>query len=173
MNIWERQADEAGVLDTKTSPMTSDAANVPTDQGAREARYAEAMLAGIRTYMGLPDADVVWNFSLVKASGILADSIAPLVDAEVAAAVSEAQAEIERLRRRSKDLYEDGQAQATRAESAEAEVERLREGIRALADEVDGWRPYESRDTGEVYSADPVRDIVTALRALLTGEAVR
>ena len=46
--------------------------------------------------------------------------------------------------------------------------EGLRDGIRSVLDEAGGWTPYQSRDTGDVYLADTVHDLLDELRGLLS-----
>ena len=49
--------------------------------------------------------------------------------------------------------------------------ERIRElehGIRSVLHDLSKWEPYTSRDTGEVFLADSVRDLMDELRGLLT-----
>lgn len=59
--------------------------------------------------------------------------------------------------------------------AAEARVvhrlEAVLERVRGLLAEVDGWTPYESRDTGLTFLAESVRDLVTDARRALDGGA--
>lgn len=49
--------------------------------------------------------------------------------------------------------------------------EGLREALRAVLDAgPDTWTPYDSRDCGEVFLADSVRDFVVELRAMLSTD---
>lgn len=44
--------------------------------------------------------------------------------------------------------------------------DRIRVAL-ALLDEADRWKPYDSRDTGETFLAESVRDLVAEVRAAL------
>jgi len=131
--------------------------------GAREARYAEAIYTDATTRWGtgiLDSTDAMSEYEL-NACAVL-----PLADAEVAAAVSEAQAEAEGLLvRRTDDL-----ARALRERDASrAEVERLREGIQDLADE---WASFGPTDVAWHWDklAARVRDLLDPSPAATTGE---
>jgi hypothetical protein len=50
----------------------------------------------------------------------------------------------------------------------QAAADRAR--IEAVLSEVDGWAGYDSRDTGHVFLADSVHDLVADLRAALDSE---
>lgn len=123
----------------------------------RLSRYAEAMWPNewLPEDLAHPDFRRVMN----------------LVDAEVAAAVSEAQAGAERLADINRELVDTHNTYLKmvvrleeRAESAEAEVERLREGIRALADE---W----AAESGAGWWSARVRALLAPSPAATTGEA--
>ena len=58
-----------------------------------------------------------------------------------------------------------------------AEVRQLRERVATLEDgitrtlrDADSWTPCDSRDTGETFLVDTVRDLLAELRALLDPE---
>ena len=64
---------------------------------------------------------------------------------------------------------------AKKHDEARAEADRLRVALGKVAAkvaEVDGWKPYESRDTGSVYLSDSVDDLVTDIRAILAADPV-
>jgi hypothetical protein len=52
---------------------------------------------------------------------------------------------------------------------APGDGEGLRAEVEGLCAEVDGWHVYESRDTGDVFLADAVREFVADLRAALAA----
>lgn len=127
---------------------------VGTDQGARAARFRDAMLKA-----EWPNGTKAGRYGV----DVLLPAVMAVADAEVAAAVSEARAERASAKMRANRAEHYWQQHEARAESAEAEVERLRRDVAGQTRSAqNGWR------TADAMRAE-ARSAEAELRALREG----
>lgn len=144
----------------------------------RESRYAEAIRLGVTKVLTEPSPDYAITLQDRLTAGIV-EAATPLLDAEAAAAVSEAQAEGERMVEGVRLLWK---VDMKAAREAEAEVERLHswDGLLSLLDEhwpegifptsADGRRDTGPRLVAAIRRAKSAEAEVERLRALVGDE---